>query len=163
MNSSGGHHLPPVTGTTVSRADLIIDALSPLLTRAKRMWAERCQERGLSVTHFQVLAVLDGGGPLSMSRLADLMGVSLPNATGIISRMEERGVVVRMHDATDRRRVLVGLTDGGRDIAREMSDLHRRQLTALIQAMAPEQQENLLRAIRDVTAIVEQASSPPAT
>lgn len=151
------------TTSTASTADLIIDALSPLLTRAKRMWAERCQERGLSVTHFQVLAVLDGAGPLAMSRLADHMGVSLPNATGIISRMEERGVIERLHDASDRRRVLVRLTDAGRDIAREMSDLHRRQLTALIQAMPPQQQDNLLRAIRDVTATVEQASSPPAT
>lgn len=151
-----------MTQTTTSLADLIIDEVSPLLTRAKRMWAERCQERGLSVTHFQVLAVLDGVGPLSMSRLADHMGVSLPNATGIISRMEERGVIERSHDDRDRRRVMVRLTDAGRDIARELSDLHRRQLTALIQAMTPEGQQNLLRAIRDVRATVEQASSPPA-
>lgn len=154
--------MPAVTDTAASLAETIIDELTPLLTRAKRMWAERCQERGLSVTHFQVLAVLDGQGPLSMTRLADHMGVSLPNATGIISRMEERGVVARTHDALDRRRVLVRVTDAGREVVRELSDLHRSQLTALIQAMTPERQENLLRAIRDVRATVEPASSPPA-
>ena len=51
------------------------------------------------------LAVLDGGGPLSMSRLADVMGVSFPNATGIISRMEERGVIARYSATVDQRKV----------------------------------------------------------
>lgn len=145
--------------TILPIADLVLDEISPLLTRAKRMWAERCQERGLSVTHFQVLAVLDSAGPLSMSRLADHMGVSLPNATGIISRMEERGVIERAHDDVDRRLVMVRLTDAGRDVTRELSDLHRSQLSALIGAMPIAQQENLLRAVRDVRSAIERRTA----
>ena len=79
-----------MTETTASIAGLILDEVAPIIARAKAAWAARCHERGLSMTHFQVLALLDRGGPLTMSRLADQLGVSLPNATGIISRMEER-------------------------------------------------------------------------
>ncbi len=143
-----------VTRTTTSIAGLILDEVAPLLGRAKAAWATRCQERDLSMTHFQALTLLDRSGPIPMSHLAEQMGVSLPNATGIITRMEERGVVERAHDEHDRRLVLVRLTPPGQDFIRELGDLRRAQLTALIDAMAPEQQENLLRAIRDVLAVL---------
>ena len=141
---------------TASLADLILDEAIPIIARAKVSWAARCHERGISMTHFQVLALLDRSGPLSMSRLADQLGVSLPNATGIISRMEERGVVARTHEEQDRRLVMVHLTDAGHDFSRELGDLRRAQLTALIDAMTHEQQDHLLRTIRDVRAAMEQ-------
>ena len=48
-----------------------------------------------------------------MSRLAEALDVSVASATGIVSRMEERGLVERTRDDADRRIVLVGLTEGG--------------------------------------------------
>ena len=42
-----------------------------------------------------------------MSRLAELLDVSLSNATGIVDRMEERGLVERVRVPDDRRVVLV--------------------------------------------------------
>ncbi|HET7686469.1 MAG TPA: MarR family transcriptional regulator [Candidatus Limnocylindria bacterium] len=143
-----------MTDTTVAVADLILEELAPLISRAKRAWATRCAARGLSMTHVQVLAMLDAAGPQTMSRLAEGLGVSLPNATGIVSRMEERGVLERAHDPADRRRVMVRLTEAGHEFSRELGDLRRAQLTALIESLTPEQQENLLRAIRDVHAAI---------
>ena len=147
-----------MTPTHASIADAILDELTPLLSQAKSAWAARCQERGLSITHFQVLAHLDRHGPLSMGGLADHLGVSLPNATGIVSRMEERGVVERGHDVDDRRRVIVRLTETGHEFTRELGDLRRAHVTALIEALPPESQENLLRAIRDVRAAIASQS-----
>ena len=140
--------------THSSIAEAVLDELAPLLSSAKAAWAARCQERGLSMTHFQVLAHLDRHGPMPMGGLAEHLGVSLPNATGIVSRMEERGVVERAHDDDDRRRVIVRMTDAGRDVMQELGDLRRHHLTSLIEALPPESQENLLRAIRDVRAAI---------
>ena len=61
----------------------------------------------LSLIHLHVLTVLEADGPLPMSQLADTLDVSVASATGIVSRMEERGLVERQHDETDRRVVLV--------------------------------------------------------
>ena len=133
-------------------ADVIFDELAPLLSRAKAAWATHCQEHGVSMLHVQVLAHLDRSGPASMSTLADHLGVSLPNASGIVTRMEERRLVRREHDDADRRRVIVGLTDAGRQFTRELGDLRRAHVTALIGALPAESQQNLLRAIRDVRA-----------
>ncbi len=44
---------------TLSRAAEIIDALVPLLAQHRRAWAARCQEHGLSMVGFGVLALLE--------------------------------------------------------------------------------------------------------
>jgi DNA-binding MarR family transcriptional regulator len=150
-----------VTQTVPGIADAILEEIAPIVARAKHAWAARCQERGLSLTHFQVLSILDRSGPMPMSHLAEHLGVSLPNATGIISRMEERGVVERLHDATDRRVVVVQPTQVGLEFSRELGDVRRTQLTALIGALTLEQQENLLRAVRDLRAVIDQPTSQP--
>ena len=48
-----------------------------------------------------------------MSRLADWLGIGAPNATGLLDRMEQRGLVERVRDAEDRRVVLARATDLG--------------------------------------------------
>ena len=48
-----------------------------------------------------------------MSRLAELLDVSFSNATGIIDRMEERGLVERVRVPDDRRVVLVRIGPRG--------------------------------------------------
>lgn len=143
-----------VIDTNASLASLIFDELTPLLSGAKAAWAARCQERGLSMTHFQVLTHLDRSGPVPMGSLADALGVSMSNATGIVSRMEDRGVIEREHDDDDRRRVIVRLSEAGREITHELGDLRRAHVTALIEALPAESQHNLLRAIRDVRAAI---------
>ena len=69
--------------------------------------------RSVSMTHMHVLAKLRIAGPLPMTRLAEALDVSVASATGIVSRMEERGLVGRTRDDADRRVVLVAITDGG--------------------------------------------------
>jgi DNA-binding MarR family transcriptional regulator len=53
------------------------------------------------------------GGPLSLSGLAEAVGVDAPYATLIVDSLEERGLVERQPDPDDRRRKLVSLTPAG--------------------------------------------------
>lgn len=140
----------PVAAT--DRAANIIDALAPLLAHHRRSWAARCQAHGLSMTGFQVVALLEMHGALPMSRLAEEIGVALPNATGIIGRLEERRIVERTHDTADRRIVLVGLTEEGRRLIGEMEAVRRARMTRLIATLDATQQERLLTAVRDLGA-----------
>ena len=74
----------------------------------------------MSMTHMHVMWLLQHHGDLSMSRLAELLDVSLSNATGIVDRMEERGLVERVRVPDDRRVVLV------RDRSARASDARTR-------------------------------------
>jgi DNA-binding MarR family transcriptional regulator len=146
------------------RATEIIDALAPLLAHHRRSWAARCQAHGLSMIGFQVIALLEMNGALPMTRLADEIGVALPNATGIVGRLEERGIVERTRDAGDRRLVLVGLTDEGRGLIGEMEAVRRERMTRLFATLDPAQQARLLETVHDLriasTRLHEQANSP---
>ncbi len=50
---------------------------------------------------------------MPMSKLADALDVSVASLTGIIDRMEARGLVERRREPGDRRVVLVHRTAGG--------------------------------------------------
>ena len=106
----------------------------------------------MSTSHLHVLMMLEVEGELSMSTLAEALGVSLPSATGLITRMEIRGLVERLHDPADRRVVRVRLTAAGRAIRDELEVVRQRQLSRLVKAMTPAQQATCLEALRIVGA-----------
>ena len=126
----------------------IVDELRPFLAHQRHKWAALCKGYGLSMLHFQVLTILDADGPTPMSRLAEQLDVGLPNVTGLIGRLEERGVVARTHDAADRRVVLATLTDEGARMLREVDEVRLARIAELVASMAPEDQETVLAAFR---------------
>jgi DNA-binding MarR family transcriptional regulator len=138
--------------TTRAVADDLIEAMAPLLAQQRQKWAERCHAHGLSLVGAHALALLEMHGPMPMSRLADDLGVALPNATGIVGRLAERGIVDREHADADRRVVLVSLNTHGRKLVGEMEDARRDRIRRLVEALDTDQQERLLHAVRDLRA-----------
>jgi DNA-binding MarR family transcriptional regulator len=74
--------------------------------------ARIAEQLGLSGTDLKCLElVMRAGEPLSAGRIAQLSGLSTGAVTGVIDRLERRGLVRRTADPTDRRKVLVELAD----------------------------------------------------
>jgi DNA-binding MarR family transcriptional regulator len=86
--------------------DAIVTELQASIREMRCGSTERMVHQNLSMTHVHVLWLLEHHGAMPMSRLADLMDVSLSNATGLVDRMEERGLVERFRVPEDRRVVL---------------------------------------------------------
>jgi DNA-binding MarR family transcriptional regulator len=97
--------------------------------------SQRMVRLGISMTHFHVLTLLRHHDAMPMGRLADILDASMSSATGIIDRMEERGLVERVRVAEDRRVVLVRPTQAGLDLVDEAelvkSDIMRAALVRL--------------------------------
>jgi DNA-binding MarR family transcriptional regulator len=62
---------------------------------------------GLSVTDWRAWDLVMRHGPLTAGQLAKLTGLTPGAATGLIDRLAQAGVVRRIHDTNDRRKVLV--------------------------------------------------------
>ena len=73
-----------------------------------------------------------------MGHLADELDVALPNATGIVNRMAERGLVDRRDDLADRRVVLVSLTDAGHRLIGDLETGRRERMSRLIAELDPD-------------------------
>jgi DNA-binding MarR family transcriptional regulator len=115
----------------------------------ERMGAFKAWHRGaLSLVHLNVVSVLEAEGPLSMGRLADALDVSVASVTGIVSRMEQRGLVERRHAEGDRRVVLVHATQAGACIFRDIEEHRREGLARLLERLTDEQLDGFLAGLR---------------
>ena len=88
----------------------IAEGIAALASRRRCAVARRVHNSGISLGHLQILWILQEHGPLPVSRLADWLGIGAPNATGLLDRMAQRGLVERVRDAEDRRVVLARAT-----------------------------------------------------
>jgi DNA-binding MarR family transcriptional regulator len=135
--------------------DEILDQLEPLVARQRRAIARDGCLRNISSTQLHVLFLLISGGELTMTGLADRLGVSLPNVTGIVERMVERGLVERTRSDDDRRIVAVRATDEGRRTVEEIELIRRSQMAALLECLSTPDQERALRTFRSLRRAAE--------
>src|SRR6266436_1542586 len=70
-------------------------------------------EFDLSPAQCHVLHLIEPGRPLPMSRLADTLACDASNVTGLVDRLESRGLVQRQASARDRRVKVLQLTPTG--------------------------------------------------
>ena len=145
-------------GRARAREDVISELIGEMTSWAPRdrMSAFRSWLKGsLSLIHLNVLSVLEAEGSLPMSKLADVLDVSVASATGIVSRMEERHLVERQHDRDDRRVVLVVPTEAGTAVFRTMAEQRRERLTALLGRLTDDELAAFLVGLRAVRAARE--------
>ena len=107
--------------------------------QAARVWAAMRNLVGSHPTRELMRAALDLGrgsgrvkslmwlaeGPMSLSGLAEAVGVDAPYATLIVDTLEERGLVMRQPDPADRRRKLVTLTPEGSKAIEKLQRIER--------------------------------------
>lgn len=78
--------------------------------------ARIAERMGLSGSDHKALDLVgQSGGPLTAGRIAELTGLSTGAVTGVIDRLEKAGLVRRVRDLEDRRKVLVEVVPGGTD------------------------------------------------
>jgi DNA-binding MarR family transcriptional regulator len=110
----------------------------------------RLVQGNVSLTQMHVLWLLQHHGEMSMSRLADLLDVSLSNATGLIDRMEEHGLIERVRVPDDRRIVLVRPADAGLRAVSETETTKRERMRAVLGRLPASEQPIVLAALRSL-------------
>jgi DNA-binding MarR family transcriptional regulator len=121
----------PASGTAATKAGIIAD-FQASLGGLKCIGSERLMRIGLSLTQLHILNLVEGHGEMPMSRLAEMLDVSLSNATGLIDRVEERGFVERFRVPSDRRVVMVRLTPAGHQTLTEAQILRGEVLNPVL-------------------------------
>ncbi|WP_067676173.1 MarR family winged helix-turn-helix transcriptional regulator [Nocardia miyunensis] len=102
---------------------------------------------GLTMQQAELLCQLRGHPP-SFGELASALGCDKTNVTGLVDRLERRGLLARRTDPADRRVTRVVITDQGqamrseiraaleKELSMRLPSIDRGQLVALVQASA---------------------------
>jgi DNA-binding MarR family transcriptional regulator len=86
---------------------------------------------GLTLPRTHVVWLLHHRGPMTQRVLADALGVTPRNVTGLVDGLVETGFVTREPHPRDRRAILVSLTDHGRAVLADMDRSHQEAAAAL--------------------------------
>lgn len=126
----------------------LLEELSSHTPAGVMRYLRRWSAGPLSLVHLHVLTVLESDGPSTMHGLADSLDVSQASATGIVDRMQQRGLVERGRDATDRRVVRVALTDTGRRLIDGVAAERRGHLEQLLDRLTDDEIQGFLLGAR---------------
>lgn len=77
-------------------------------------WSAICEEFELTPSQGMALRNLDPERPLAMSTLADALACDASNVTGIVDKLESRGLIARRGADHDRRIKMLCVTQAGR-------------------------------------------------
>jgi DNA-binding MarR family transcriptional regulator len=126
----------------------------------KSWWIGLCEGFGLTPMQGHTLRLLDPDRPVAMSALADFLTCDASNVTGIVDKLESRGLVVRQGAGHDRRIKMLAVTEEGRRL-REQLSARLMEPPAAIASLSAEERSRLATVLR---AVVEEraASAPPA-
>ena len=126
------------------------DALALVIGRMRDLWHRRM--RAFDLTPPQAISLrklLDG--PLPMGSVAEILSCDASTLTGIADRLEERHLIQRQVDPSDRRVKLLALTDEGRELVEAIDGPFTSEIPGLAALSKTERAELtrlLLRAFR---------------
>ena len=126
-------------------APLASDLRVALMHSVRRLRLERSSDR-ISDGQYAVLAALSNRGPMTPTALAEDQNVQPPPMTRTVNALVEAGLVRRDEHPTDRRQVLVSITDVGQAEVRETRRRRTEWLAVRLAALEPEERETLARA-----------------
>ncbi len=156
VSSKGAETRAVATGEPgASERVLVNDVIDELTSWSPREFItafQRWHHSDVSLIHLNVLALLEARGPIAMGQLAEALDISVASATGVVDRMEKRGLVERRHDADDRRIVLVHPAAGAKTVFGEIDARRRRGLGRLLEHLTDDELSGLLRGHRALRA-----------
>jgi DNA-binding MarR family transcriptional regulator len=140
----------------------IIADFRAAMSQLKAASSERLRKLGLSMAQVNILYTVQRCGDMPMSRLADLLGVSVSNATGLVDRIEERGFVERTRVPHDRRVVLVRVTPAGTAMLEEVDALSDELFRTVLDRIDRKQLAGFAQAVAHLRAALDETFPLPA-
>lgn len=109
--------------------------------------AQRLKPYGLSLQQFNILRILRGRGkePSTIKLLTERMLDKMSNASRLVDKLKEKGLVSRKECPDDRRRVDILITDAGLRLLSEASAAIDRQTEGIERYLSPSEAEEISR------------------
>jgi DNA-binding MarR family transcriptional regulator len=109
---------------------------------------------GLTAPQLIILKELQRKQEITVSKLARTVSMSQATATNIIDRLEMRRLVTKQRSSQDRRRVLVGLTDGSREILKSNPQVLQERFLREFHKLQEWEQTQILSSLQRIASMM---------
>jgi DNA-binding MarR family transcriptional regulator len=106
------------------------------------------EEGSLGERHFPPLIVLSLEGPMSVSELADRVGLTVATTSLLVGELSRAGLVERSEDERDRRRTIVSLSEEIRKVAEPRIQEHLQPFRRTLERLSPAARAHFMEGIR---------------
>lgn len=119
--------------------DLLIENLKKLF------FPEEWIELDLKFSKFEIFAMLllYKSSEVTMTELVEYINVPMSTATGIVDRLVKKGYIARERSETDRRIVVLKLTEEGSNLVKNLKDLICKYLNMILQDLTEEEKQSM--------------------
>ncbi len=126
------------------------------LVRAEYLDSQKMSKQfGLTGPQSLVLRLLIKKGALSSADLSRQMYVTPSNITGIIDRLEKKGLVERIRQQGDRRVALITLTQSGQKLGKTIPDPIEKKIVNQLSDLEPEHLQILAMAMNQILNLID--------
>jgi len=127
----------------ISLSELVVDTIKRVIFPEE--WLDI--DLALSKHELFILMMVDRQGETTMRQVAEYVHVSMSTATGIIDRLVKNSYCTRKRSDTDRRVVIVTLTDKARKVVKELTDVASRYLSLANETLTDTEREFLSKIV----------------
>jgi DNA-binding MarR family transcriptional regulator len=112
-------------------------------------------ELNLTLAQLKSLFFITAKGKTNFKKLAEALGVTPPNVTGIIDRLVEQGLVTRTENPEDRRIMLLQVTGKGQELLNNLRERRNTQMSQILNNLNAEELGNQVKSLKDLKKAVE--------
>jgi DNA-binding MarR family transcriptional regulator len=146
--------VPDITPSYDSIREIIY--LIRRLMQAGSLYTKELNKKyNVSAPQLNCLIALSENGPLPPSQIARYIMVKSSTVTGILDRLEQKGLARRVRNSRDRRVITIELTGEGEKLAQHAPPPIQQKIVDGLRGLSPEQREHIRRNLNQLVQMLD--------
>lgn len=114
----------------------------------ERVDRESIDRTGLGLSDFTIMEALLHKGPLTINQIGQKVLLTSGSMTAAVNRLERKGLVKRIQDASDGRCFYVHLTKRGRKVINDAFRRHQQNLEKIAEVLTADERTELVQLLK---------------
>ena len=137
------------------RTKEIIFLIRKLMQAGELYTKELNKKYNVSAAQLNCILALHENGPLPPSRIARHMMVKSSTVTGVVDRLEEKGLVTRLRNSPDRRVITIELTETGNQLAYNAPPPIQQKIVDGLKRLSKDEIDQIVFALKKLTNLLD--------
>jgi DNA-binding MarR family transcriptional regulator len=137
------------------RTKEIIFSIRKLMQAGEFYTKELTKKYQVSAPQLNCLISLYENGPLPPSQIAKYIMVKSSTVTGIVDRLEQKGLVQRFRNSPDRRVITIELTDSGKNLAKNAPPPIQQKIIDGLKKLSKDELDQIILSLTKLTDMLD--------